>query len=146
QVKTTMMKISDPIIFGHTVSAFFADVFKKHEATLKRIGVDPSNGVAEMLTRIETLPDAEQKAIKADIAATYAARPGLAMVNSDRGITNLHVSSDTIIDASMPAMIRESGHMWGADGKLHDAKAVIPDRSYARLFQVVIADCKAHGA
>jgi isocitrate dehydrogenase len=145
-LKATMMKISDPIIFGHAVSVFFADVFEKHAATLARIGVDPDNGMGDLLTRIETLPDAEKAAIKADIAATYAARPGLAMVNSDRGITNLHVSSDVIVDASMPAMIRESGRMWGADGKLHDVDAVIPDRSYARLYQTVIDDCKAHGA
>ena len=145
-LKATMMKISDPIIFGHAVSVFFSDVFEKHAATLARLGVDPDNGMGDLLTRIETLPEAEKAAIKADIAATYAARPGLAMVNSDRGITNLHVSSDTIVDASMPAMIRESGKMWGADGKLHDTKAVIPDRSYARLFQTVIADCKKNGA
>jgi isocitrate dehydrogenase len=145
-VKTTMMKISDPIIFGHCVSVFFADVFEKHGATLARLGVDPDNGVGDMLTRIETLPEAEKAAIKADIEATYAKRPGLAMVNSERGITNLHVPSDVIIDASMPAMIRESGHMWGPDGKLHDVIATIPDRSYARLFQAVIEDCKAHGA
>jgi len=145
-VKTTMMKISDPIIFGHAVSVYFADVFKKHAATLARLGVDPDNGMGDMLTRIETLPDAEKAAIKADIAATYAARPGLAMVNSDRGITNLHVPSDVIVDASMPAMIRESGRMWGADGKLHEVIAAIPDRSYARLYQTVIEDCKAHGA
>ncbi len=145
-LKATMMKISDPIVFGHCVAVFFADVFRKHAATLARIGVDPDNGMADLLTRIETLPDAEKAAIKADIAATYAQRPGLAMVNSDRGITNLHVPSDVIVDASMPAMIRESGRMWGADGKLHDVKAVIPDRSYARLYQTVIEDCKAHGA
>ncbi len=145
-LKATMMKISDPIIFGHAVSVFFADVLEKHAATLARIGFDPDNGVGDLITRIETLPDAEKAAIKADIAAAYAAGPGLAMVNSDRGITNLHVSSDTIVDASMPAMIRESGKMWGADGKLHDAKAVIPDRCYARLFQTVIEDCKKHGA
>ncbi len=145
-LKATMMKISDPIVFGHAVAVFFADVFKKHAATLARIGADPDNGVGDLLTRIETLPAAERDAIKADIAATYAARPGLAMVNSDRGITNLHVSSDVIVDASMPAMIRESGRMWGPDGKLHDVKAVIPDRSYARLYQTVIDDCKAHGA
>ena len=145
-LKATMMKISDPIIFGHAVSVFFAGVFQKHAATFKLIGVDPDNGVGDLLARIEWLPDPEKAAIAAGIAATYAARPGLAMVNSDRGITNLHVSSDTIVDASMPAMIRESGRMWGADGKLHDVKAVIPDRSYARLFQTVIEDCKAHGA
>ncbi len=145
-VKTTMMKISDPIIFGHAVSVFFADVFEKHGATLKRLGVDPDNGVADMLTRVETLAPAERDAIKADIQATYAKRPGLAMVNSDRGITNLHVPSDVIVDASMPAMIRESGRMWGADGKLHDTIASIPDRCYATLFQAVIDDCKANGA
>ncbi len=145
-LKATMMKISDPIIFGHCVSVFFADVLEKHAATLARIGFDPDNGVGDLLARIETLPAAEKAAIEADIAAEYAKRPSLAMVNSDRGITNLHVSSDTIVDASMPAMIRESGKMWGPDGKLHDAKAVIPDRSYARLFQTVIDDCKKHGA
>ena len=145
-VKTTMMKISDPIIFGHAVSVFFADVFAKHAATLARLGVDPDNGVADMLTRIETLPAAERDAIKADIAAAYAKQPGLAMVNSDKGITNFHVPSDVIVDASIPAMIRESGKMWGADGKLHDTIAAIPDRCYATLFQAVIDDCKAHGA
>jgi len=145
-LKATMMKISDPILFGHAVSVFFADLFEKHGATLARIGVDPDNGMGDLLTRIETLPEAEKEAVKADIAATYAKRPALAMVNSDKGITNLHVSSDTIIDASMPAMIRESGKMWGPDGKLHDTKAVIPDRCYATLFQTVIEDCKAHGA
>jgi len=145
-LKATMMKISDPILFGHTVSVFFADVFQKHGATLSRLGVNPNNGVGDMLAKIETLPEAEKSAILADIDATYKARPALAMVNSDRGITNLHVSSDTIIDASVPAMIRESGKMWGPDGKLHDTKAVIPDRCYARLFQTVIEDCKANGA
>src|SRR5258706_459084 len=107
---------------------------------------DSKTRVAHMLTRVETLPEAEKAAIKADIQATYAKRPGLAMVNSDKGITNLHVPSDTIIDASVPAMIREAGHMWGADGKLHDVIAAIPDRCYAPLFQAVIEDCKAHGA
>ncbi|MCA3288457.1 MAG: NADP-dependent isocitrate dehydrogenase [Roseomonas sp.] len=145
-LKATMMKISDPILFGHAVSVFFADVFQKHGATLTRLGVNPNNGVGDMLAKIETLPEAEKAPILADIDATYKARPALAMVNSDRGITNLHVSSDTIIDASMPAMIRESGKMWGPDGKLHDTKAVIPDRCYARLFQTVIEDCKANGA
>jgi isocitrate dehydrogenase len=145
-LKATMMKISDPILFGHTVSVFFADVFQKHGATLTRLGVNPNNGVGDMLAKIETLPEAEKAPILADIDATYKARPALAMVNSDRGITNLHVSSDTIIDASVPAMIRESGKMWGPDGKLHDTLAVIPDRCYARLFQTVIEDCKANGA
>jgi isocitrate dehydrogenase len=145
-VKATMMKIADPIIFGHAVSIFFADVIKKHAATLKKLGVNLNNGFGDLLSKIETLPDAEKKAIKADIAAEYAKRPALAMVNSDKGITGLHVPSDFIIDATMPAMIRESGRMWGPDGKLHDTMAVIPDRAYATLYQAAIDDCKAHGA
>jgi isocitrate dehydrogenase len=145
-LKATMMKVSDPVIFGHAVSVFFADVIEKHADTLKRLGVNLNNGLGDLLTKIETLPEAEKAAIKADLAATYAKRPGLAMVNSDKGITNLHVPSDVIVDASMPAMIRDSGRMWGADGKLHDTKAVIPDRCYARIYQVVIDDCKANGA
>jgi isocitrate dehydrogenase len=145
-VKATMMKISDPIIFGHAVSVFFADVIEKHAATLKRLGVNLNNGFGDLLAKIETLPDAEKAAIKADIEAEYKKRPGLAMVNSDKGITGLHVPSDFIIDASVPAMIRESGRMWGPDGKLHDTLAAIPDRSYATLFQTVIEDCKANGA
>ena len=145
-VKATMMKIADPIVFGHVVSVFFADVIKKHDATLKKLGVNLNNGFGDLLTKIETLPDAEKKAIKDDIAAEYAKRPGLAMVNSDKGITCLHVPSDIIIDASLPAMIREGGKMWGADGKLHDTKAVVPDRAYATLFQTIIEDCKANGA
>jgi isocitrate dehydrogenase len=145
-LKATMMKISDPIMFGHAVSVFFADVIEKHAATLKSLGVNLNNGFSDLLARIETLPAAEKAAIKADIAAVYASRPGLAMVNPDKGITNLHVSSDVIVDASMPAMIRESGCMWGADGKLHEVKAVIPDRCYATMYQAVMEDCKAHGA
>jgi isocitrate dehydrogenase len=145
-VKATMMKIADPIIFGHAVSTYFSDVIAKHAATLKKLGVNLNNGFGDLLSKIETLPDAEKKAIKDDIAAEYAKRPGLAMVNSDKGITNLHVPSDVIVDASMPAMIRDSGRMWGADGKLHDVIAAIPDRSYAQLYQTVIDDCKAHGA
>ncbi|MGE0564579.1 MAG: NADP-dependent isocitrate dehydrogenase [Pseudolabrys sp.] len=145
-VKATMMKIADPIVFGHVVSEFFADVIRKHDATLKKLGVNLNNGFGDLLTKIEALPDAEKKAIKDDIAAEYAKRPGLAMVNSDKGITCLHVPSDIIVDASMPAMIREGGKMWGADGKAHDAMAVIPDRCYARLYQAVIEDCKANGA
>jgi isocitrate dehydrogenase len=145
-VKATMMKIADPIIFGHAVSEFFGDVIKKHDATLKKLGVNLNNGFGDLLSKIETLPDAEKKAIKDDIAAEYAKRPALAMVNSDKGITGLHVPSDFIIDATMPAMIRESGRMWGPDGKLHDTMAVIPDRAYARLYQAAIEDCKANGA
>jgi isocitrate dehydrogenase len=144
-VKATMMKIADPIVFGHVVSVFFADVIKKHAATLKRLGVNLNNGFGDLLAKIETLPEAEKEAIKDDIAAEYAKRPGLAMVNSDKGITCLHVPSDVIVDASMPAMIREGGRMWGADGKLHDTMAVIPDRCYATLYQTIIEDCKAHG-
>ena len=145
-LKATMMKISDPIMFGHAVSVFFADVLEKHAATLKKLGVNLNNGFGDLLAKIETLPEAEKAAIKADIAAAYASRPPLAMVNSDKGITNLNVPSDVIVDASMPAMIRELGRMWGPDGKLHDVKAVIPDRCYATIYQAVIEDCKAHGA
>jgi len=146
QVKATMMKIADPIVFGHAVSVYFADVIEKHAATLKRLGVNLNNGFGDLLTKIETLPAAEKEAIKADIKVEYAKRPGLAMVNSDKGITGLHVPSDVIIDASIPAMIRESGRMWGPDGKLHDVMAAIPDRTYATMYQAAIDDCKAHGA
>jgi isocitrate dehydrogenase len=145
-VKATMMKIADPIVFGHVVSVFFEDVVEKHAAALKKVGVNLNNGFGDLLTKIEALPEAEKNAIKADIAAQYAKRPALAMVNSDKGITGLHVPSDFIIDASVPAMIREGGKMWGPDGKLHDTKAVIPDRAYSRLFQAVIEHCKANGA
>ena len=145
-VKATMMKIADPIVFGHVVSVYFADIIEKHGATLKKLGVNFNNGFGDLVSKIESLPEAEKKAILADIAAVYAKQPALAMVNSDKGITGLHVPSDFIIDASIPAMIRESGRMWGPDGKLHDTKAVVPDRSYARLFQTVIEDCKANGA
>ncbi|PKU24736.1 NADP-dependent isocitrate dehydrogenase [Telmatospirillum siberiense] len=145
-LKATMMKISDPIMFGHAVSVFFEPVLTKHAEVLKRLGVNLNNGFGDLLAKIATLPDAERGAIEADIAACYKSRPELAMVNSDKGITNLHVPSDVIIDASMPAMIRESGRMWGADGKLHDTKAVIPDRCYAGIYQVAIEDCKKNGA
>ncbi len=145
-VKATMMKISDPIIFGHVVSVFFEDVIAKHADTLKKLNVNLNNGLGDMLAKIETLPDAEKAAIKADIAAQYAKRPDLAMVNSDKGITVLHVPSDVIIDASIPAMVREGGKMWDKDGKARDAMAVVPDRSYARLFQACIEDCKTNGA
>src|SRR3954453_22000022 len=122
-VKATMMKISDPIIFGHAVSVFFADVIEKHAGTLKKLGVNLNNGFGDLLSKIETLPKPEKKAINDDIAAEYAKRPGLAMVNSDKCITNLHVPSDVIVDASMPAMIRDSGHMWGPDGQEGDPLA-----------------------
>ncbi|WP_111643031.1 NADP-dependent isocitrate dehydrogenase [Marinimicrobium alkaliphilum] len=145
-LKATMMKVSDPIIFGHAVSVFYAPVLSKHADILKKLGVDLNNGLGDLYARLPELPDAERQAIEADIQALYAERPALAMVNSDKGITNLHVPSDVIIDASMPAMIRDSGKMWDADGGQQDAKAVIPDRCYAGVYQAVIEDCKKHGA
>ena len=145
-LKATMMKVSDPIIFGYAVKTFFRDVFDKHAAAFQEIGVDPSNGLGDLYAAIKRLPQARQAQIEADIQASYAKRPPLAMVNSDRGITNLHVPSDVIIDASIPPMIRDSGKMWGPDGKLHEAKAVIPDHSYAPLYHEAIEHCKQHGA
>jgi isocitrate dehydrogenase len=145
-LKATMMKISDPIMFGHAVTVYFKDVFDKHAAVIKELGVNVNNGLGDLYAKLAKLPDAQRAEIEADIQATYKIRPELAMVNSDKGITNLHVPSDVIVDASMPAMIRDSGKMWGTDGKLHDTKALIPDRCYARIYQVVIDDCKKHGA
>ncbi|MGE8224528.1 MAG: NADP-dependent isocitrate dehydrogenase [Stenotrophomonas sp.] len=145
-LKATMMKVSDPIMFGVVVDEFYKDVLGKHAASLAQIGFDSNNGIGDLYARLSQLPEAEQEAIKADIAAEYAKRPAVAMVNSDKGITNLHVPSDVIVDASMPAMIRDSGKMWNAEGKLQDTKAVIPDRCYAGVYQAVIDDCKAHGA
>ncbi|MDJ0849087.1 MAG: NADP-dependent isocitrate dehydrogenase [Myxococcota bacterium] len=145
-MKATMMKVSDPIIFGHAVRVFFAPVFEKHGAALEKLGVDVNNGLGDLLEKIARLPDAERQAIEADIEASYEQGPALAMVNSDKGITNLHVPSDIIIDASMPPMIRDSGGMWNADGELQDCKAVIPDSSYAGVYQAVIEDCQRHGA
>ncbi|WP_176057734.1 NADP-dependent isocitrate dehydrogenase [Paraburkholderia sp. BCC1876] len=145
-LKATMMKVSDPIIFGQVVSVFYKDVLAKHADALAQAGFNPNNGIGDLYARLKDLPAATVEAIEADMKAQYAARPQLAMVNSDKGITSLHVPSDVIVDASMPAMIRESGKMWGTDGKLHDAKAVIPDRCYAGVYQAVIEDCKKHGA
>jgi isocitrate dehydrogenase len=145
-LKATMMKVSDPIIFGHAVRVYFQQLFAKHGETFARLGVDVNNGFGDLLGRLRELPDAERKAIEADIEAVYAAGPPVAMVDSDRGITNLHVPSDVIVDASMPAMIRTSGQMWNAAGKSQDTKAVLPDSSYAGIYQVVIDDCKQHGA
>lgn len=145
-LKATMMKVSDPIMFGVAVSEFYKDALGKHADTLKAVGFDPDNGIGDLYARIASLPAAQQDAIKADVAAEYALRPALAMVNSDKGITNLHVPSDVIVDASMPAMIRDGGKMWNAEGKQQDTKALIPDRSYATIYQAVIEDCKAHGA
>lgn len=145
-MKATMMKVSDPIIFGHAVRVFFADLFEKHGETFDRLGVDVNNGFGDLVGKLGELSDEERQAIEADIQAIYAKNPDLAMVDSDRGITNLHVPSDVIIDASMPAMIRTSGQMWNKEGKTQDTKAVIPDSSYAGLYQAVIDFCKEHGA
>jgi isocitrate dehydrogenase len=145
-LKATMMKVSDPIMFGIAVKRFYADVLAKHAAVLDEAGFDANNGIGDLVARLPQLPEAVRTQIEADLAAQYAVRPGVAMVNSDKGITNLHVPSDVIVDASMPAMIRDSGGMWNAEGKLQDTKAVIPDRCYAGIYQVVIDDCKANGA
>ena len=145
-LKATMMKVSDPIIFGHAVRTFFADVFAEHGDALAEAGASPNHGLASILTAIERLPADRRAAIEAAIEGTYASAPRLAMVDSDRGITNLHVPSDVIVDASMPAMIRSSGQMWNADGEQQDTKAVIPDSSYAALYAETIAFCREHGA
>ena len=145
-LKATMMKVSDPIIFGHVVKVFFKDIFDKYGDLLSELGVNPNNGLGDLYTKIQNLPEDKQDAIKADIEAVYAKRPALAMVNSDKGITNLHVPSDVIIDASMPAAIRSSGGMWGPDGKLKDMKAIIPDRCYSGVYQETIEFCQKHGA
>jgi isocitrate dehydrogenase len=145
-MKATMMKVSDPKIFGHAVTVYYKDVFEKHGETLKKLGVDPDNGLGDLYTKIKALPDDQRKAIEADVQEVYKKRPPMAMVNSDKGITNLHVPSDIIIDASMPPVIRDSGKMWGPDGKAYDAKCVIPDSSYAPVYQEVVEFCKKHGA
>ena len=145
-LKATMMKVSDPILFGHAVSVFFKDVFEKHSDTFEAIGANPNNGFGSVLALVNTLPDDKKAEIEADIQTCYESRPPLAMVNSDKGITNLHVPSDVIIDASMPAAIRSSGKMWGPDGELHDTLAIIPDRCYADVYQETINFCKANGA
>jgi len=145
-LKATMMKVSDPIIFGHAVTVFFAPVFERHAAALKQAGVNPNNGFGDLIVSLDKLPSVIRKSIEADIDACYADSPDLAMVNSDKGITNLHVPSDIIIDASMPAMIRNSGQMWNKNNQLQDTKAVIPDRSYAGVYQETIDFCKKNGA
>ena len=145
-VKTTMMRVSDPIIFGHCVSVYYQDVLDKHAPDLSELAVDPDNGIAELYTKIQSLPEAKRAEIEADIQAVYSVRPELSMVNSNRGITNLHVPSDTIIDASMPVIVRDGGRTWGPDNELHDTIAMIPDRSYATLYQSIIEDCQEHGA
>jgi isocitrate dehydrogenase len=138
-----MMKVSDPIIFGHAVRAYFADVFATHAATFDELGVDPNLGLADLLGRVATLPDDRRTAIEADIATALANGPALAMVDSDRGITNLHVPNDVIVDASMPVVVRDSGSMWGPDGKLAPTKAMIPDRCYA-TYRAILEDCQAN--
>jgi len=145
-LKATMMKVSDPVIFGYAVKVFYADVFEKHAATFEQLGVDANNGIGDVYSKISRLPDDKKAEIEADLAAVFANRPELAMVDSDKGITNLHVPSDVIVDASMPATLRSSGKMWGPDGQLKDTKAMIPDRCYAGVYQAVFDFCKKHGA
>jgi len=145
-LKATMMKVSDPIMFGHCVTVFFSDIFDKHAETFQKLGVNTRNGFGDVLEKIAGLPEAERQAIEADIAAAYANGPALAMVDSDKGITNLHVPNDIIIDASMPAAIRSSGQMWGPDGKQHDTKFMIPDRCYAGIYRETVDFCRANGA
>jgi len=145
-LKATMMKVSDPILFGHGVKAFYKAAFDKHADVFESLGVDPNNGVGDAYSKIASLPADQAAEIRADLDACHADGPDMAMVNSDKGITNLHVPSDIIIDASMPAAIRESGKMWGPDGELHDMKAVIPDRCYAGIYQETISHCREHGA
>jgi len=145
-LKATMMKVSDPIIFGHAVKAYYAEAFKENEQIFKKIGVEENNGIGDVYLKIKSLPKGQRSKIENDITKIYKRQPPLAMVDSDKGITNLHIPSNVIIDASMPATIRSSGQMWGPDGKLHDTKALIPDRCYARIYQEVINFCKKYGA
>ncbi len=145
-LKATMMKVSDPIMFGHAVEVFFADVFRKHADTLEEFGVNPNNGLGALFQRLENMPEEKRAEIEADIQKAYEDGPALSMVDSDRGITNLHVPSDVIIDASMPAMIRAGGKAWGPDGKIAETKALIPDRCYAGVYKETIEFCKQHGA
>jgi len=145
-LKATMMKVSDPIMFGHAVTVYYEDVFSKYADVFDEIGVDANNGIGDVYAKIAGLPDDQRAAIEADLAAVYDSRPALAMVNSDKGITNLHVPSDIIIDASMPAALRTSGKMWGPDGELGDTRAMIPDRCYAGIYDEVFSFCRQHGA
>jgi isocitrate dehydrogenase len=145
-LKATMMKVSDPVMFGHAVTVYFKDVFEKHGATFKELGVNVNNGLADVYARLRALPAEKRAEIEADIQAVYEQRPALAMVDSDKGITNLHVPNDVIVDASMPVVVREGGKMWGRDGKLHDTKAMIPDRCYATAYREIVEDCRRNGA
>src|SRR5436305_4772537 len=145
-LKATMMKVSDPILFGHAVRVFFKDVFEAHADALNEAGVNPNLGLGDLYKKIQSLPEATRAAIETDITATYAKRPALAMVDSDNGITNLHAPNDVIVDASMPVVVRDSGKMWNAEGKLQDTKALIPDRCYSTMYAEIIDDCKKFGA
>jgi isocitrate dehydrogenase len=145
-LKATMMKVSDPVMFGHAVTVYFKDVFEKHATTFKELGVNVNNGLADVYSRLRSLPAEKKAQIEADIQAVYEQRPALAMVDSDKGITNLHVPNDIIVDASMPVVVRDGGKMWGRDGKLHDTKAMIPDRCYATAYREIIEDCRRNGA
>ncbi len=145
-LKATMMKVSDPILFGHAVSVFFEDVFKKHAETFKSLGVNPNMGLGDLYKKLETLPAGKKAEVEADLKAQYNSRPALAMVDSAKGITNLHVPSDIIIDASMPVVVRDGGKMWNTEGKLQETKALIPDRCYARMYGAIMDDCREHGA
>ena len=145
-LKATMMKVSDPVMFGHAVTVFYKDVFEKHAEALKQAGVNPNLGLGDLYKKIQSLPEAKRAEIEADIKAVYATRPALAMVDSDKGITNLHVPNDIIVDASMPVVVRDSGSMWGPDGKLHETKAMIPDRCYATMYREIMDDCRKNGA
>jgi len=145
-LKATMMKVSDPVIFGHAVSVFYGPVLTKHADILSELGFNPNNGMADLYTRIQSLPAEKQSEIEADIQALYDTRPKLAMVDSDKGITNLHLPNNIIVDASMPVVVRDSGRMWGPDGKLHDTMAMIPDRCYSTMYQEIISNCQEHGA
>ncbi|MDR3220853.1 MAG: NADP-dependent isocitrate dehydrogenase, partial [Candidatus Accumulibacter sp.] len=145
-LKATMMKVSDPVLFGHAVSVFFEDVFTKHAETFRQLGVNPNMGLGDLYAKIKTLPQASQAEIEADIQAVYARRPALAMVDSGKGITNLHVPSDVIVDASMPVVVRDSGKMWNKEGKLQETLAMVPDRCYSTMYQAMIEDCKKNGA
>ncbi|NTW10315.1 MAG: NADP-dependent isocitrate dehydrogenase, partial [Chlorobiaceae bacterium] len=145
-LKATMMKVSDPVMFGHAVSVYYKDVFEKYASVIRELGVNVNNGLGDLYAKIQNLPEARRTEMEADIKAVYETRPALAMVDSDKGITNLHVPNDIIVDASMPVVIRDSGRMWGPDGQLHDTIAMIPDRCYATMYQAMVEDCKKHGA
>ncbi len=145
-LKATMMKVSDPVMFGHAVTTFFKDVFEKHASTFKELGVNANNGLADLNTKLQGLPAAKREEIEADIKAAYAKRPALAMVDSAKGVTNLHAPNLVIVDASMPVVVRDSGRMWSSDGKLHETKALIPDRCYATIYRTIVEDCRKNGA